>query len=264
MWLPVLKRIGNLAIVGATYSKKMKPKKFKVHKTYSIDSEVCERWERVISSQEKDFSETIEEHMSQDIDTFENKRLVRSTTEQQRQLIPIDEEFKQFVKDRVTPLFDKETEMLAVEYSQLRSLQKIMEGQVDKIKLGLKLVDSPLFREILKHDKLEQERLQGLEAAKQYREKNARFDLMKELPYPLDEQEMKKEQEAEATREAELLALQKQKELRKKKIQALKEDTERKLRGDWSDEIEITREEIKIPKREDQIRNEDEGETIEE
>ncbi len=217
---------------------KMKTKKYKIHKTFSIDSIVCEKWEGVISSQDKNFSETIEEHMIQDIESLGSGSGVAVKTESAPKVL--DEEFKQFVEDRVTPIFSKETEITEEEGRQVRSLLKTMEMAANKIKLSLKLSGSLMFQEIPKYDRLEKERLRQLEAAKEYREKNIRLELMKELPYPLeqDEETDSNKNSVDDIEEADLISQTILEQERQRKIKALKEEVERKKREGW----EITKE----------------------
>ena len=148
--------------------------------------------------------------------------------------------FKQFVEDRVTPIFNKETEITEEEGRQVRSLLKTMEMAANKIKLSLKLSGSLMFREIPKYDRLEKERLRQLEAAKEYREKNIRLELMKELPYPLeqDEETDSNKNSVDDIEEDDLISQTILEQERQRKIQALKEEVERKKLEGW----EITKE----------------------
>jgi hypothetical protein len=140
-------------------------KKHRIHKTYSVDSDICERWEELMFSQGKSFSECIEDSMRQDIESYEENKnsacqAVR-LSERSFSRLPVHEEFNQFEKDHITPILDKETLITEEEGRQVRLLGSMLERAAANIKNKLKLNRIVIFPDMPKHNNRQKRREKG-------------------------------------------------------------------------------------------------------
>lgn len=200
-----------------------------MHKTYSVDNEICGRWEEFVKSQGKNYSELLEEYMRREIDNYECRLTENSATASTISLsiaastIPTPSasgEFEQTINQRIEPLLNKDNTQLTVEdKGMLDTILISAKKLVGKVETKLSLLRIVRFSKISNIDRLEMTRLAQLKSAKVYQEKKQCFNLMQELPFPVEEVQTQDKTQIETNlSEAQLWSLQQSEERRQKKL----------------------------------------------
>lgn len=180
-----------------------------------------------MSSEDKSFSECIEDDMRQDIEAHEGKQqsIVRPSE-------PLPNAWQRFEKEYITPILDKETEIPEEEGRQVRLLSSMLERAAAKIKNKLRLNRIVVFAEVSERNPLEIDRNAETKIGHEYRKKleraelekqleqRERYELLQVLPglgIEIDEPKPDPKAEAEAE-EARLLAEARSEEERQRKL----------------------------------------------
>jgi hypothetical protein len=195
-------------------------KKRKEHKTFSLDADTYERWEKLMRSREdKTLSECIEDRMRQDIEVYDDDGGKQSSAPSAIVSVadePLPHIWQRLKKDYITPVLEKETQITELEAQAMRLLSGEFERESARIKHVLKNNRIVVFAVVSEFDPLEIDRSKGTMAAYEYRKKLERVELEKRL----EQQERYELMQELPNAEAQFLALQRSEEERKRKLNA--------------------------------------------
>lgn len=190
-------------------------KKRRGNKTYSIDLDLCEKWEKLMSATEdKPFSQCIEDCMRQDIEAREGNAKEASSSSLPEPLPQI----WQRLKNGYTPVLDKGTQITELEAQAMRLFSCEFEREAARIKHVLRNNRIVVFPEISEFHPLEIDRNKGTMVGRERRKKQEEEIQRIEYEKKIQEQEAYELMQELPGTEAQFLSLQMSEEERQRKL----------------------------------------------